>query len=231
MAIAFDAVSESAVVAAASVTWSHTCTGADRILVVASVFRDDAGISDISSVTYNGVALTVIRRDNTSSLSHPAQSELWYLVAPATGANNIVITFGSTIDNLAAGTGISLTGVDQAHPLDANNGAVGTAGNNDPTVNLTTIRDNAWIIDFAYHADDDGCDVGAGQTSRTDRLLTTGGSTDWMGVSTMGPKTPAGSETMNWTGGVDEFWCISSASFQPSMKIPRVMRQYRQRRV
>ena len=94
-----------------SITLSHDGgTGTNRMLVVQ--IAEQYSIS-VSSVTYNGVSLTKLgaQLDGGSSI----QSEMWYLIAPATGVNNVVITFSSFTD--AVVRAVNLTGVNQTTPF------------------------------------------------------------------------------------------------------------------
>lgn len=66
-------------------------TGANRTLVVFVTWRDQD--NTISGVTYNAVAMTsVAARLRTADTLLSGQ--LWYLVNPASGSNNIVVTMG-----------------------------------------------------------------------------------------------------------------------------------------
>lgn len=104
--LAFDAVTED-LQDGASITFSHTCTGSDRILYVCC--GQNANTETVTSITYGGVAMTKIIEGTTS-----AYAVIYGLVAPATGANDVVITWSD-----APGSGkqahfaISFTGAHQ----------------------------------------------------------------------------------------------------------------------
>lgn len=210
MAIAFNATNSKndSTIAVLTQTWSHTCTGSNRLLFVGVSF-DSAGLS-ISSVTYAGTNLTLIRTDENTAISR--SSSIWYLVAPATGANDIVVTYSN--DTVCISGSISLTGVAQTGSLDANNGAIGV--DITASVVVTTVADNAWVLDTMAANSSFGWTVGAGQTQRWNVIPSA--SVDG-GGSTEGPKTPAGAVTMSWSvgqpGGTD--WAISAASFAPAV--------------
>jgi hypothetical protein len=91
-----------------SLTISHTVpTGSNRYLVV----QLSCGASaQANSVTYNGVAMTLINR--TSSTSQKVES--WGLVAPAQTTANIVITLSNTTSVVAKA--INFTNVNQTTP-------------------------------------------------------------------------------------------------------------------
>lgn len=88
MAIAVDSTSTGTNTAGTTVTVAHTCSGSDRVLIVVASAQD--GVST-PSATYNGVSMTLVTSINGSQMS----SFMFALVAPATGANNIVVTKGS----------------------------------------------------------------------------------------------------------------------------------------
>lgn len=204
--IAFDAASSAKAGSASSLSWSHTCSGSDRLLVVGTNSGDlTAGDRVVNSITYNGVNLTKIRSDDSGN----SRAEIWYLVNPANGANTLQVNFaGSNID-IQAGA-ISLTGVDQSAPLDANNGAVGSSTSS--SVSVTTSADNAWVVDALIVEGSPSVSVGGGQTSRwfQNNVNSRGRG------STEGPKTPAGSVSMSWSLESSQPWRISAASFAPT---------------
>ena len=121
-AIAFDAASEGHNTSSSevtSLTVSHTVvSNTNGILVVGGNMLDTTyPFPTVSTMTYAGQSMTFIARlkqpnDATARVS----SELWYIKAPATGANNIVITFSASVRGVVAG-GMSYTGVDQTTPL------------------------------------------------------------------------------------------------------------------
>ena len=111
-AVAFDAKSGGGLTGAASITVAHTTTGSDRLLTVCMFTIDDSAVTH-DTVTYNGVGMTKIGDEASGSIA--ARLSMWQLVAPATGANNIVATPSSPV-NIQI-TAASWTGVNQATPL------------------------------------------------------------------------------------------------------------------
>lgn len=201
--IAFDAASSSGYEASLSTyNWSHTCTGNNRILFVGvSIFA--AG--SVTSITYNGVNLTFIRSD----VNGVYKSELWYLVAPATGSNSIVVTLDASLTSIASA--VSYTGVHQTSPIEANAGANGT-GAADASVDVTTVADADWVVDNVS-TQDGAITVGTGNTSRANNSGALGSGA--MG-DTNGPKSPAGAVTMSWTDiAALQSWAISATAIRP----------------
>src|SRR3990167_10464566 len=212
MAIAFDATASGNDDTSSTMSWNHTCTGSNLILVV-GVSLQDASLADRQvspdGITYNGVALTqIIEKDTPND-----HSELWYLINPATGTHAVSVTTNGACSGLNGGS-VSLTGVDQTNPVDASNsgGGTGTA----QSLSLTTVADNAWIVDTVAISGT-GTVTMAAHTGRTQR---------WNGLdsfsedprgagSTYGPISPAGATTVDWSTGVSRDWALVAASFAP----------------
>lgn len=144
MAIAFDAASTGRKNAndTAALTVAHTCTGTDLILWVGVA----AGQGDlISTVTYNGVAMTQAVK-KTSTNSNTNYLYLYYLINPATGANNIVVTpSGSTYLELCAA---SYTGAKQSGQPDNTASAENNASTTSMTATLTPVVSNCWAVTY-----------------------------------------------------------------------------------
>ena len=210
--IAFDAASNSGYLSAVAepdgiYSWNHTCTGANRFLIVGVSMLSVAG-SSVTGITYNGVALTKI--GHVASVSGAVRAELWGLIAPATGSNVIQVTLSTALDSV--GCAVSFTGVHQTSPTEGFNTATATnVGAADATVDITTVANNDWVIDQVA-TDDTAITVGAGQTSRNNVTGTLGSGAD----STEGPKTPAGAVTMSWGAvGAAATWSIAGIALRP----------------
>lgn len=137
MAIARDASTDWGSTTATSLTFSHTCTGSNLVLFVG--VRGDGSSDTITGVTYNGVAMTKIIGHNDWS---NRWTYLWYLIAPATGAHNVVITSSSSV--LINGNASSYTGCKQSWVPDAS--AKNNASSTTITTSVTTIADNCRTV-------------------------------------------------------------------------------------
>lgn len=156
---------------AASFTWSHTVSGANRALVVGVSIRNQQN-ETVSSVTYAGTPLTFVgARSNETS----ARIEIWQLVAPAVGTDNVVVTLSAPAKII--GGAISLSGVDQTTPIGASAFTAGSSTN--PTINLTNVPTTAWVIDaLAFRSTGTSgptATPGGGQDQRTSGYTETGG--------------------------------------------------------
>lgn len=215
-AIAFDAIAESTVGSAVSTrTFNVTITaGSNRLLVCGTAARGNSAANLVTStVTHNSVGLTKIQETITADIGGAefAGTSLWRLVAPTTGTLSVVVTWTGSVSNVVTAWCMSLTGVDQTSPIGNSGGAsdvTGTSSTVSVAVNTTTT--NSWVIDSVYDGLDTGMTVGAGQTSRSNRIVT-GVSTDVVGASTE-PSVSVGSVTMSWTTATPSFWATSAAT-------------------
>lgn len=210
MAIAFDAVSTGMnATNPTSLTWSHTCSGSDRVLIVGTSTESDSSghtAQTVSGITYAGVALNHIRSDYITDNG----TELWYLIAPATGANNIVVTMTAVVDGLF-GAGLSFTGVDQTNPID-NNAGTTTTGTSISQA-LTTNVANAMIVNIMQHYNSSA--VLTPDADQTQRFNTpTTGDNDQAGGTRL--VTTATSYTTSWTTDINDGMTLSVVSLKPS---------------
>ncbi|MGD1971282.1 MAG: hypothetical protein PVF24_06700 [Desulfobacterales bacterium] len=219
-AIAFDTAVDKYQYVSDSITWQHTVTtgGSDRILIVAICWRNSsAGVAEPSSVTYNGDPLTEIRTDlYVGSHQTSRSSALYYLINPDTGGNyNVVVNFTNGDFYKCFGGSLSFTGVDQSDPTDdALNEGVGLAGQSgDPSLDVTTNTDGAWVIDTVCRWNPNGTTVvGSGQTERWNLS-----NSDTLGAGSTEPKPTAGTVNMSWTfNGTNKLYSISAAALKPA---------------
>ncbi|HUA16584.1 MAG TPA: C25 family cysteine peptidase [Verrucomicrobiae bacterium] len=113
-----------------TLTFTHTTANvANRVLVVGvSINITNNNATAVSNVTYNGVGLTKIGVHNDTSGTR--RVEMWYLLAPANGTHNVVVsvTIPSGVTVGVVGGATTLTGVDQTVPLGSFVSADGAAG-------------------------------------------------------------------------------------------------------
>ncbi|GAC1413363.1 MAG: hypothetical protein NVSMB66_5120 [Candidatus Doudnabacteria bacterium] len=97
--------------------WPHTvtATGVNRLLMVSLSNRNGCTANPLSNVSYNGVNLTKL-----SAVLQPGGSyynEVWYLVNPSTGTNNVSVTSLNGGCEYLNAIATSWTGVSQTNPL------------------------------------------------------------------------------------------------------------------
>lgn len=183
-------------------TFSHTCSGADRILWVGA-FGDEN--DNVSGITYNGVAMS---RVGTALESVSARRVyLYVLVGPATGANNVVITTSVTVDALA-GHAVSHTGATQSGQPDSSNTNTATAATS-VTGSTTVVASNCWLVCVTRN------ELGAASagTGTTQRVSSANG----LGMFDSNATVGTGSQSLQATFGSATEWGIVIASFSPSV--------------
>jgi len=198
-AVAVDTTSTGTVSSNSVVTWSHTVSGANTLLICSAHISSGGAVS---AFTFNSVALTA-KATRASSASNYLV-EMWFLIAPASGTHTVSLTLASGADNLVGGC-TSFTGADQTTPL----GSASTNTNNDdletspPSI---VVPSSGLGYDVAFFGNSSGdCSQtrtpGGSQTKRFDDCV---GSVAFhsIGVSS----TISTSTTMSWTnlsGGVE----------------------------
>lgn len=182
MAIAYDNSTNRAQVNSSSLTYSHTVgVGDDRILFVSvlSYLTDN-----ITGVTYGGTSMTQVGKVRSGSSGRWIY--LYMLVAPATGANNVVISASGTtyISSQASSyTGASQTSQPNVSTTNSN------ASTNSLTTSVTTTEDNCWLV-MAGVGYGDELKAGTGTTERQGDVS---GSSIF---DSNGAKSPAGSYSL-----------------------------------
>lgn len=206
MAIARDATSSTSSASASSLTWAHTCTGSDRILIVTVGMDADT----TCTATYNGVSMTEI--GNAQRSAGGVKTFLFYLIAPATGSNNIVATLG-TSTKVASGA-VSYTGAKQSGQPDSF-----TATFNDGTtsfaVSTTVVASNCWLVGGTRMQDGLAEPTTAGGVTVTESPTTGAGQKTVMSDSngTVG----TGSQSITWGQGVADNISGVVASIAPAV--------------
>lgn len=217
-----------AVAAAAAAVTTRTVSavvssGSDRLLVCTTQARGDNATSLVtSSVTFGGVAMTKQREDISGDIdpggaTEYAATSVWTLTAPAVSTANAVATWTGSISNVATAACSSFNGVDQTTPIGPVGGSTAASGATTVSTSVTPLVANAYLLDSVYTGDDTGNTIGAGQTSRSNRIVT-GVSTDAASVSTEGPIVTPASTTMSWTptGGGSTFYAHSVITINPT---------------
>lgn len=206
MAIAYDTSSTSNN-GGPTLTYSHTCSGSNRLLVIGIDGPLSGTGNTITSVTYGGVAMTQV---SGSPIDKGGRFfYLYYLVNPTIGANNISVTFSST-DYIAI-TAASYSGVLQTGQPDATNTSQVTSGASN-TVAVTTIADRCWVMGASRSASNATGQAGTTIRQNAGNALAL--------IDSNQPKTPAGSYTLGLNLTPNQDNAMIAASFSPAAEIP-----------
>lgn len=156
---------------------SKTTSGSDRAGIV-QVGWEDSGGATISSVTWNGVAMTHVVTQVNDILAPTSRynAALYVIVNPPTGGSSVVVNFTDDIRGAAAA--VSFNGVHQTTPIRGGS-TVGletiAGGTQQVTVNATS---GDMAVDAMMDNSVSGATVGAGQT-QTFKLENTAGGEHW----------------------------------------------------
>lgn len=208
MAVAIDAITtDKTTSTAGSVTFAHTCTGSDLVLYIACAF-DDSNTHTFTDVTYNGVSATAIA---STELGTGRSIYLFRLIAPATGANNVVIDWVGNF-NTVSYLACSVTGADQATP----DTGTGSDEGNGTSISIPSITSTAndFVLGFGYLNNEGIGDVteGAGQTLE-------GNDDSTNGVIWCSSKAGAASnQSLSWTVTSQSFGALG-VSISPSSSV------------
>ncbi len=164
MAIAFDTATNGGNAGASSLTFSHTCTGSNLFLVVAVFDSNDT----VTGVTYAGSAMT------KAWVSTGLGESFWYKIAPASGANNVIVTKSAGTASVGA-VASSYTGCNQS-AIDSKAGNTANQTASPQTVSTTVVGSDCWTIGFSSYNNGTG---GTATTVDKTRRVTQ----DWNGSS------------------------------------------------
>ena len=209
-AVTVESVSSAATAGTANtLTFSHTVVGNYRYLVVEITLNTrNSGAATVSTVKYNGVSLTKLTPNPTTSNNR--RVEFWVLANPALGTANIVITTSANVGFAAAA--ITLNGVDPTTPSPtpasayANSTAVGSTA---PSVTIAAATSGI-VLDALAATEGVTATVGAGQTQTWSEQsgMTTN---DVYGFGSY--EAGAASVTMSETLSATAVWKIGAAAF------------------
>lgn len=192
MAVAYDAESAGFTNSSSgSLTYSHTCTGTNRVLFVTA---GTGGSTTVSGITYGGTSMTLVDSYTSTGLT-VATVYLYVLVNPASGANNVVVT-ASASGSLIYSAASSYTGAQQiGQPVHTAKNSAASATSLTTTVNTSDSpsTDNCWVVG-TYLADGNyTTSAGTSTTFRTSNASIK----NWIGMmDTNAAVTPAGSRSL-----------------------------------
>ncbi len=152
-----------------------------------------------SSVTYNGVACSLV--DSTNTGAGGQAMHLFYLINPDSGTNNVVVTTSDT----SSWEGMVATYSSSAQMAPEASAKANTQSS-PVTATVTTISDNAWVVGMFRNT--------TGTFSAGANTVLRGGATGINIADTNGDQTPPGSHDLNISfngGGVCGWIAISLA--------------------
>ncbi len=186
-----------------SLSYSHTCTGANLALFV-SVVTNNA-INTISSVTYNSIGLTLL--DSKLNVTAIVSTFLYGMIGPANGSNTVAITLSGNA--AIQGCSASYTGVSQSGFPDNHTNNTASASTS-VTTSLTVNTANSWLIMSCSNTVNNTASAGTGTFLRQNEAVGGGNSI----FDSNGP-VASGSQSLIANNGSSVSWGVAMASFAP----------------
>lgn len=180
-------------------------TNNNRLLVVGvAIFL--AGT--VSSITYGGVSLIKLRAD----VNGVYDSELWYLIAPASGSATVTVNLSASVTSIAGAA--SWWNVDQTNPFSANNGGNGTNTPASAAVTPGSVTNRVFGNLAAQTAS------GITDQLRQAPHYVAAGALGTQEGSEMGIVMGLTSTTLQWNGiGAIDSWAVSMGAIQPVQSV------------
>ena len=188
---------------ASSLAFAHTVnSGSNAILIVDVAVKTGNATDPVTSVTYGGQSLTLI---GSAVTPNSMSADIWYLLNPAVGTANVVVTLNGSNHFVAGAT--DYFGVNQTTPL----GTLATAtGTNSamPSVNVASAA-GEFVVDSLIAQGDAQAVTPSGPGQTETWTQTTGSSAgDALGAASYQPG--AATVTMSWTETTDQAWALAA---------------------
>lgn len=197
-----------------SLSWSHTVASNTSGIVVVGVSLTGGDGATVTSATYCGNAMTL---KGALSNSTSVRTEMWYYLAPATGACTVQIQINTSTGNKRiVGGAVSYTGVSQTGPFGT--GASDTGFSQNATVDVTSAAGELVMAVVGKRDTAQAISVGSGQTQRYIDQTTSGTAADnVIGAGSTEPGAALVTMSWDWTAsGNNKAWAIVGASLKPS---------------
>lgn len=183
-------------------TTSFTCSGENRLLVVGVM--EGVGELNVTSMTYNGDSLTKI---GDSLVDGDRYVSLYVLIAPDTGANNLVVNYNNSFLRLFIS---SYTGVKQTSQPEVYDEEVSSGVTTSYSDTITTTSDNNWLVSAVKTR------YGTISAS-TGASLVTGLGNQMALFDSNEAKSPSGSYTMNYSTTIIGSWASVVMAIAPAV--------------
>jgi len=203
-------------------TLSHTCTGSNLLLWVGGGINNTA--SDVvSGITYNSVSMTRSTNGFTANSTQASAIYDYYLAGPATGANDIVMSWDGT-NRGGSLASVSYTGCSQTGIPDSD-ASGGNPANScvDFSISTTVVADNCWLIGHWISQTEDitvlsGTTERVAQHSPTAQFFILGDSNGTVATGSQSLGIDPGSSNCQRTGWVGSFAPAAAASGPANLK-------------
>jgi len=175
-----------------TLTFAVTCAGTNRCLIVG--VGSLGSIATTATCTYAGVSMTLVDAKSQTS-GNQTVTFLFSLVVPATGTNNVIVTFSSSRDYFAA-CAVNFNGVDQTTPVGTDATAYDNGGVAHLAATVTSASSGMCIDSYVVYDNTLTATADGGQTERGNVASGSAGYGLRYGMSTA---PGAASVAMGWT--------------------------------
>lgn len=175
--------SGSATFSPGNTSFTHTTVAGTDLLLVAPSWSSTSNVATtVTSVTFNGQALTAATAaanypsvpsncttsGNKTTCSIRVSSQFWYLVNPPIGTYNVVITMNQTANNGFMGAAMNLAGTDPNSPIDTYKtygGLTDSTGAISASITTGSSNSNGFVVDNLGRDNGGQISLGNGCTS------------------------------------------------------------------
>lgn len=193
-----------------TVTWSSPSVSGSNTVGIVMCYTE--GSSTVTGITWNGSAMTEIA--GAQDVGTAIRLQAFYIIAPAAGVTNVIITAGSTFTNLFA-EAMYVTGAHQTTPIDASGVDQDLSGSNLNFVGTATTNNaNELVLDQIIQ-DPQGSQIQTPDSPSTVVQNGNNGNQSWS--TSRQSVASAGSPTMSWTSSGSTFdWRWNWVSIKPA---------------
>lgn len=180
-------------------------SGSNRLLLV-GVMQRGGTLQAITSITYNGVAMSLDKTADETSLANDLRASIYRLIAPDTGSHNISITWAGSVSQ-AEIQAAAYTDADQTSPLDQTGQDVSASGAA-PSVTLVPTTNGQLLFGICIHEDANAMTSGLTTLFNFDNGA-------FVTSSEYTIQTTATSQAVGWTAGAAANYVALAASYKP----------------
>lgn len=194
--------------------------GSNRVLMVAVSWRRDTAIN-ITGVSYGSTAMSAATPVSISPVisGQAVAVQIYYLSNPPVGTANVTVTLSGPARVVVGAAAFS--GVDQTTPIDTSpSTSSGSTNSPQPSINVTTAGNNAWIFDAGAVAGANTLTIVPAsnrvQAWGPDAQTGSGNPHAEGAASYRGPIATPSTTTMNWTITSSGIWALAGVALRPA---------------
>lgn len=188
---------------------SITLASGAKLAVATFSNRKASGVAAVTSVQLGGVAMTALTWRNNTTIA----SQIWYLVDPPTGTQNLTWTSGNLLDRatissytVASGKVAAYDGVDVGTTGSSTGPSQSVTPSNQPNVIITTCSHEGAAVMTAKGSGQVGLEPASGDGFYDEGV--------WNTAHTYEPTTLTSADTQSFTNAASDVWAISCAVFK-----------------